>query len=363
MRKFIFALLGIFAALGVNSAVGATIACVFDFNAIAGIAAVNGVSLASALCGGFMPSGVLAAGIYPEAWTAELIKAFRTAAESVGWYNAIRAYDSYVKYDAIHFVDVGADPEILVNNTTYPLTVQDLPDGDKMVQLDKFQSRPTPITDDELHAISYDKMALVIDKHKEQFFEKKYSRAIHSLAPAENSAKTPVITTTGEVTDDGRKRLLRKDIISLKKKFDKLRIPKEGRILVLCADHVADLLETDQRFEKQFYEYTTGKIANMYGFDIYEYDECPFYDTATLKKKPYGAVIGDEDRQCSVAFTTKRAMRADGSTKSYLRSADQDPENQRNVFSMRTYNICLPLRNEGFGAIVSAKAASETPAA
>ena len=127
MRKFLFALLGVFAVLGVNSAVGATIACVFDFNTIAGVAAVNGVSLVSALCGGFMPSGVLAAGIYPEAWTGELIKAFRTAAESIGWYNAIRAYDSYVKADAIHFVDVGADPEILVNNTTYPLTVQELP--------------------------------------------------------------------------------------------------------------------------------------------------------------------------------------------------------------------------------------------
>lgn len=143
--------------------------------------------------------------------------------------------------------------------------------------------------------------------------------------------------------------------MALKKKFDKLKIPKEGRILVLCADHVADLLETDQRFEKQVYDYTTGKIAKMYGFDVYEYDECPYYDTTTLKKKAYGTVVGESDRQSSVAFTTKRAMRADGSTKSYLREASSDPENQRNLFSMRTYTICLPLRNEGFGAIVSAK--------
>lgn len=358
MRKFLFALLGMIAVLGVNSAVGAAIAHAFDFDALYGISAVNGVALISTLCGGFMPSGVLGAGIYTEAWTGELIKAFRTAAESIGWYNAIRAYDSYVKNDAIHFVDVGADPEILVNNTTYPLTVQDLPDGDKAVKLDKFQSRPTPITDDELHAISYDKMALVIEKHKDQFFEKKYSRAIHALAPAENTDKTPVILTSGEATADGRKKLTRADIVALKKKFDKLKIPKEGRILVLCADHVADLLETDQRFEKQVYDYTTGKIAKMYGFDVYEYDECPYYDTTTLKKKAYGAVVGENDRQCSVAFTTKRAMRADGSTKSYLRPADLDPENQRNLFSMRTYTICLPLRNEGLGAIVSAKVAA-----
>lgn len=137
--------------------------------------------------------------------------------------------------------------------------------------------------------------------------------------------------TTGEATADGRKKLTRADIVALKKKFDKLKIPKEGRILVLCADHVADLLETDQRFEKQVYDYTTGKIAKMYGFDVYEYDECPYYDTTTLKKKAYGAVVGESDRQSSVAFTTKRAMRADGSTKSYLREASSDPENKRNL--------------------------------
>ena len=162
MRKILLALLGLFTAIGINSAIGATLACALDFTPLAGVATVNGVALASGLCGGLLPSGALGAGIYTEVWTGELIKAFRTSAESIGWYQAIRSYDAYVKHDVIHFVDVGADPEILVNNSTYPLTVQDLPDGDKAVELDKFQSRPTPITDDELHAISYDKMALVI---------------------------------------------------------------------------------------------------------------------------------------------------------------------------------------------------------
>lgn len=92
----------------------------------------------------------------PRCGLGSLLRRSARAAESIGWYQAIRSYDAYVKHDVIHFVDVGADPEILVNNTTYPLTVQELPDGDKAVELDKFQSRPTPVTDDELHAISYE---------------------------------------------------------------------------------------------------------------------------------------------------------------------------------------------------------------
>lgn len=355
MKKILFVLMTMIGSVAFNSVCGAGVASVLGFDPIAGAAVLNGVSIISSLAGGAAPAGSLMAGLFTEVWTGELIKAFRSDDESVGWYNRIRSYDNYVKHDVIHFVDLGGDPTILVNNTTYPLEIEDLPDGDKAVQLDKFQSKPTRISDDELHAISYDKMAVVIDKHKEAFREKKYSRAIHALSPAANDVKTPVILTSGN-TDEGRKMLTRKDIAKLKKAMDKAKAPKVGRILVLCADHVADLIDNDQKFAGQYYDYKTGKISNIYGFDVYEYDECPYYNATTLAKLAYGAIPGSSDMQCSVAFCLQRAMRADGSTKAYLKEAANDPENQENLFSMRTYNICLPLKAEGFGAIVSAKA-------
>lgn len=355
MKKFLFALLGLIAGVAFNSVAGATIAGIAGFDPVTGAVAANGISVAASAIGNFAPAGVMRVGIFTEVWTGELIKAFRSDDESVGWYNRIRSYDQYVNKDVIHFVDLGGDPTILVNNNTYPLEIEDLPDGDKAVTLDKFQSKPTRITDDELHAISYDKMAVVIEKHTEAFKEKKYSRAIHALAPAENTAKTPVVFTSG-TAEDGRKTMVRKDIAKLKKAFDKAKAPKQGRILVLCADHVADMLENDQKFANQYYDYQTGKISKIYGFDIYEYDECPYYDVTTLAKTAYGSVPGANNMQCSVAFCLGRAMRADGSTKSYLKDAASNPENQENLFSMRTYNICLPLKAEGLGAIVSAKA-------
>ena len=161
---------------------------------------------------------------------------------------------------------------------------------------------------------------------------------------------------TSGTAEDGRKIMTRKDIINLKKAFDKAKAPKQGRILVLCADHIGDLLNNDQKFEGQYHDYKTGKVSNLYGFDVYEYDECPYYNATALTKTAYGSVPGASDMQCSVAFCLSRAMRADGSTKSYLKDAASNPENQENLFSMRTYNICLPLKAEGLGAIVSAKA-------
>lgn len=357
MKKFLLALFGFVLSIGVNSAFGAVLAPLVGATPAVGALAANGISFVAAAIGGAAPCGVLRAGIFTEVWTGELIKAFRTAAEQVGWYNAIRNYDSYVKNDVIHFVDLGGDPTILVNNTTYPLEIEDLEDGDKAVSLDKYQSQPTRITDDELHAISYDKMQTVIDRHKEAFFETKFARAIHAIAPAENTAKTPVILTTGAADEEKRKVLTRHDIVVLKKKFDKLGVPQDGRILVLCADHVADLLENDQKFSQQYYNYDSGKISKMYGFDIYEYDKCPHFNTSTLKKVAYGAVPSTTDMQASVAFSTKRVMRADGSTTSYIKEAAGNPETQENLFSMRTYTICLPLKAEALGAIVSAKTA------
>lgn len=353
MKKLIFALMGMIIGFATTSVMGATLASVVGFDPVAGAVALDSVAVVTSAMGGLAPAGALRAGLYPEVWTGEIVKAFRSTAEAVGWYNKIRDYSQYVEKDTIHMVDIGADPEVLVNNTTYPLETEQLEDGDIAIKLDKYQTKPTRITDDEVHAIGYDKMASVIERHKEAYSEAKFSRAIHSLAPTENGTKTPVLLTTGEAVDD-RKRLTRSDIIALKKAFDKAKIPAEGRILVLCADHVADLLEQDQKFAAQYYNYESGAISRLYSFDVYEYNECPYFSTTTKKKLAYGAVPGASDKQSSVAFSTKRAMRCDGSVKTYLLEAAQNPTMQENVFSLRAYNICLPTKAEGLGAIVSA---------
>lgn len=358
MKKFLFALMGVILSVAANCAVGAAGAAVLGLSPQTGMLAANGVAVGSAMLGGIMPAGAACAGLFTEVWTGYMTKAFRTDPEGLGWYTKIRSFDQYVNNDVIHFVNIGGDPTVLVNNTSYPLEIEDLEDGDKAVTLDKYQTKPTRITDDELYSgMSYDKKATVIERHKEAMSEKKYSRAIHAIAPAENKAATPVILTTGAEAD-GRKILTRKDIIALKKKFDKLKVPKVGRILVLCSDHIADLLENDQKFNSQYYDYTSGKVNKLYGFEVYEYDDCPYYNAATLKKIAYGQVPADTDMQASVAFSPMRMMKANGTVKAYSSEAKDNPTTQENLISFRAYSICLPLKEEAMGAIVSAKVAA-----
>ena len=306
----------------------------------------------------FIPqsNGGLKAGLFPEIWTGEMVKAFRHD-DAATFLASIPDYSQYAMNDVIHLVDVGADPEVLINNTTYPIPIQDLPDADIAISLDKYQTKATRITDDELYAIAHPKMVSVIERHKAVITETKHDKAIHALAPQENTTATPVIETTGEtVAGEGRKAMTLKDIITLKKKFDDAAVPGSGRKLVLSHDHVADLLNKDQKFEKQYYTYTNGKIMNLYGFDVYEYVNNPYFDGFTLAKKAFGAAtVAGTDFRASVAYHAGSMFKCTGSTKTYMSAAKDNPTTQENLINFRHYYITLPKKQKAMGAIVSKK--------
>lgn len=290
--------------------------------------------------------------LYREQWTGETIKAFRDREKNLGWLNKIRSYDAQVaNNNTINFVNLGGDPSVLVNQTSYPIGVEKLADANRAIALDKYQTKATTVTDDEARGLSFDKKASVVERHYEAVAQKKFSRALHALAPESNTATTPVIVTTGEA-DGNRKRISVKDIIALKSKFDAMRVPVQGRVLVLAPEHAADLLVEDTAFAQRYNSTETGKICNMYGFEVYEYVGVPSYKVSAKTKVAFDAVADPStDRVASVAFYAPRMMKATGETKEYL--DEPDTQNQEWRYNVRHYFICLPLKNEALGAIVS----------
>jgi hypothetical protein len=267
-------------------------------------------------------------------------------------------FSQYVENDVIHLVDVTGDPTVLIDNTTYPLSIENLPDGDIAVKLHKFETNPTRITDDELYALSYDKIKVAKERHGNKLGESHLDKAIHAFAPASNTADTPCLFTTGDA-EDGRKKLQRIDILSLKKKLDKLKIPKKGRRIVLCADHIGDLLEQDQKFKDQYHNYESGAISKMYGFEIYEATNCPLFDQ-DLKKVSFGAVPATGQYEASVFFYVPRMFKCKGSTKMYYSEAATDPVNKQNLVSFTNRFVALPQkRDKACGALVSKTASQQ----
>lgn len=307
----------------------------------------------------FVPTGggAVYATVYKEVWTGA-VKNQMSTSEVATFLDGIEDFSRYVSQvgdeaEAIHIAYMGVDPEVLINNTTYPIPIVDLPIEDIVVSLDKFQTKATPITDDELYALSVDKIGNVKTKHGKSILKTKFKKAIHAVAPSGNTAAMPVLLTTGADDGTGRKRLVWADLVRLKKECDDLEIPSEGRRLVLCPDHENDMLLLDTKFKDQYYNAASGKPYNTLGFEFYSYVNNPYYRPSTKAKLAFGAVPLATDRRASVFFSLERVAKAQGSTKMYYSTASTDPQYQRNLVNFRHYYIVMPTREEGRGAIVS----------
>lgn len=304
--------------------------------------------------------GVFFAGLYREAWDKEIIKRFHTADET-GWRKGIRDLGQYFNMlndgetVVVNLTYFGVSPDVLINNTTYPIAIQSLDGENVVITVNKFQTKATPITDDELFGLNYDKIRVVQEAHAIKIEEEKNSKALHNIAPADNSvAELPVLVTTGDLVS-GRRMLIRKDILKLRNSINKLKHPRTGRRLILCNDHVNDLLEQDQKFADQYYSYTDGKIYQMFGFEIFESSLNPFYNAATKARLAYGGVpVDGTHTEASLYFHVQRVVQGKGFSKAYMSKSQDDPLNQRNLINYRHYDIVTRYRNEGTAAIASA---------
>lgn len=280
----------------------------------------------------------------------ELIKHFRHAGS---WLARVPSKNKWVNNDVIKLNEIGADPAVLINNNTYPIPISSRTDDSVAISLYKYDTENTRITDDEVYALPYDKVGSVQEQHRETLEEKTEAHALHSLAPAGNTADTPVLETTGTLVG-GRRRLVSADLVTLKKALDLKKVPKAGRCLVLSADHMADLLLEDKALELQYHNHKEGSIAkNYYGFEIYESIFSPVYD-GSLDKIAFDSVT--PGRSASVVFHAKTTAKARGTVKRFMQKAEDDPANRETVVGFRLYFIAIPLRALGQAAIVDATA-------
>ena len=97
-----------------NALMGVILASVVGVNPAYG--AVSGVVIPVAL-GNFLPSGAALEGVFTEVWTGELVKRLNAGLKA-DFLNGIPDYSAKVENEIIHLVDVGGDPDVLVNNTT-----------------------------------------------------------------------------------------------------------------------------------------------------------------------------------------------------------------------------------------------------
>lgn len=283
-------------------------------------------------------------------WTDQIQKNFYPA---VSFLSYAKDFSQFAEFDIINMAETGFDPQVLINNNTYPINIKQREDIPLSFELDLFETENTLVRNPEAIELSYDKMDSVIYGHKMALQTRTATKAAHAFAPEQNSDFTPVITTTGDDNGEGQKRLKVEDILRLKRKFDVLDIPTDKRFLVLDPRHTEDLILADLKSFKDITGFTDGKPKRFAGFHILEFTKNPTYNATTLRKEPFGKVKAQTDTFCSFAFSSDEVMKADGSFNMYERM--NDPELRGTIIGFDKRFIALPIRNKGIGAIVSAK--------
>lgn len=288
-----------------------------------------------------------------EVWKNELLKRFRATGNQ---FDGVPDYSSDVlNGKVIHLADIGADPDVLINNTTYPITSAERTDADLAITLDLFETTNTKIPYQSLFNLAYDKKASIIEQHKEVLMEAILKKGTHAMGPASHTADTPVIATTGAVIDgDGRKALTIADLNSLKLAFDQKKIPQLNRRLILCPEFVKDLLGTSQAFDKLYnIDRNTGKIGMLAGFEIWEFIATPYYTNAGAKKA-YGASLTATDGYSAIAFYTPRGFKAIGEVMAFLKESKDDPANRETTVGYAMRAMISPKKTTGEGAAIGA---------
>lgn len=258
-----------------------------------------------------------------------------------------------VDNDILHFPSAGIDPNVLINNTTYPIAIVGREDQDNEIPLDKFETENTLVRRPDAIEYSYDKLESVIRQHRSTLQASTARKAIHAYAPSEDTNDTPLVLTTG-ATAGGRKRMTFDDLLTLKERFDNALIPLEDRYIVLHPSHVSDLLREDVKLFKELTDIKDGEPIRFAGFGCFHF---PFMPTYQATNGDYHKVAFAEQQTqqfASVAFYKHEVMKADGEIYMYARY--DDPEERGTIVGFDKRFIAMPIRNKGIGAIISATA-------
>jgi hypothetical protein len=311
---------------------------------------------------------------FPEMWV-NRVEINLTTADNAPWLDGITELDTAIievgsgsasEQNLIHIPTTDFEVDILINNTAYPIAVQQYTDDAVTLQLDKYQTKVVPISDDQASGASYKRIDAATSLMTRGILISKYKKAIYSIAPAANTANTPVLKTTGRsgkfkadgteiiLKDGDRLILVYKDLVDHKDQYDKMEVPEIGRRLVLCTDHWNDLLLDRDRFGDLLINYTKGSPVPMIaGFELYQYIANPSYNGDTLAKLAYGAVPSTGQYKASVSFYTPNIAKKTGYTRQYFLPATLNPANQSNDLAYRHYFMAVPKRSKYIGAIVS----------
>lgn len=220
--------------------------------------------------------------------------------------------------------NAGASPEVVVNRSVFPAVATQRADTNVIYPLDVHSSTPTHITWHESNEISYDKTDSVLSDHVQTLIDNaadwvlyRWLVGIQESAgayvpiqiPAANiyrtsGAQTPVNPNDGQTTN--RKALVAADVSKLQSAFNKNKVPKKDRCLVIESYMYQQLVESLSGNLLAAYQNTArideGIVGRLYGFDIYERNSVVNFNEAATSVLLPGQAMAATDNIGAIAY-------------------------------------------------------------
>lgn len=196
----------------------------------------------------------------------------------------------------IHVPNAGAPSGVEKNRSTKPASVNTRSDNELTYDMDEYTTNPIYIPNIDAVELSYDKRNSVIANDRQQLQDVVFQNLIYSWYDGSS-----VVATSGEgapahtsnTATGNRKKITKKDVMALNKKFNKDNVSKEGRYLLLDSVMYADLIE--DLSEKELWAFQAsantekGTLGQLYSFNIIERSE-------VLRMKANGTEILEWDK-------------------------------------------------------------------
>ena len=254
-----------------------------------------------------------------------------------------------VEYNKINLAEAGVAPDVLVDNTDYPIETAQRDDIPLELPLHTFDTKNTVVRNVEAMELAYDKMESVVRQHRNVLQAKTAAYAANSWAPQQQKDLTPVMATSGTGKNrQGLTPLSFDDVLAMDAWFRSQDIDPSTMVAVLNPYHLADLMAEDMKLYK---EMLAGN--KLFGFDLYTFSQLPYYNATTGQKVAFGTSAADTDTQCSLFYCANEVMRADGDIEVFARY--KDPEQRGDLIGFQKRFTALPIRNKYQAAIYSAK--------
>lgn len=334
MKKIFFALFAVaLIAFPVSAALGLPV-----------LFTATGIGIASYLTP--TPTSSAMAGLNKEIWVPDLMEGFYADDMFI---SECRDMSAFVDNDVINLAEAGVNPDVLINNSSYPIASAQRADGALALSLDTYDTENTLIRSIETAELAYDKRSSILYGHKQALKMKFLEYAAFRIAPTADGTFTPLVTTTGTDNGAGLKKLTFADVLTLQKRFDEAEIPAEGRILVLSVQHRSDLQAENITLYNQLMS-----TNQLYGFKLYSLasKRLPRYNKTTGAKVAWmAAAAPSTDSVASIAFHKDEVMRAQGSVDMFAK--EKDPEQRGDLIGFQMRGLSMPIRNKGIAAIYS----------